>query len=66
MTSYNGHRATASNAFLSDAPHNLTIKTGLVVDRVILEGREAKSIETQGRQSKHPVVLLVFGRKLAR
>ena len=52
MSASNGHRITASGAFLSSAPANLTIITDAAVERVLFEGQKAVGVEVPGKKSK--------------
>ncbi|KAL8688303.1 MAG: hypothetical protein Q9218_005754 [Villophora microphyllina] len=40
-------RVTAATAFLSDAPANLTILTGHVVERIVVDGRKVQGVATE-------------------
>ncbi|MCJ1455564.1 hypothetical protein MMC28_005919 [Mycoblastus sanguinarius] len=50
MSASNGHRITASGAFLSSAPANLTIITDAAVERVLFEGQKAVGVEVPGKK----------------
>ncbi|KAJ5612027.1 GMC oxidoreductase [Penicillium lagena] len=44
-TTYKGLRTTAATAYLTDAPSNLSIKTGSIVARVLFDGKKAVGVE---------------------
>ena len=54
-SSFESRRVTASTAYLSNAPPNLTIKTNTTVDRILFEGNKAVGVETKGSNSKSAV-----------
>ncbi|MCJ1357626.1 MAG: hypothetical protein MMC33_007622 [Icmadophila ericetorum] len=59
MTGYRGQRITASSAYLSEVPPNLTIKTDTTVERVVFEADKAVGIDVPGRRifAKKEVIL---------
>ncbi|KAJ5605314.1 glucose-methanol-choline (gmc) oxidoreductase [Penicillium lagena] len=49
MSTANGYlRSTPSEAFLTDKPDNLVIKTGLEATRILFEGKTAEGVEQNG------------------
>lgn len=52
VAAFEGRRATASAAFLSDVPSNLTIMTEAAVERVLFEGRQAVGIKVADKICK--------------
>ena len=49
-----GRRTTASGAFLSAVPANLTILTDTAVERVLCDGQKAVGVEIAGKNSRAP------------
>ena len=50
----NGRRTTASDAFLSATPANLTVVTNTTVERVLFEGQKAVGVEIAGERCQAP------------
>jgi choline dehydrogenase-like flavoprotein len=46
VTCYQGKRVTAVSAYLSTTPSNLTIVTGALASKLVLEGKMVKGVET--------------------
>lgn len=53
QSTHSGRRVTASGAFLSKPPSNLTILTKSAVSKVIFEGRKAIWVVIGERQSRY-------------
>lgn len=53
-----GRRVTASDAFLSAAPANLTIITDAAVEKILFEGQKAVGVRVPGKTSQ--AVLFYF------
>ena len=51
ISASNGRRTTASDAFLSAAPANLTVITNATVERVLFKGQKAVGVEVAGNKS---------------
>lgn len=47
---YDGKRITASSAYLSNAPPNLTMRTSSLVSRILFDGKVASGVEVVGGQ----------------
>lgn len=61
ISALNGRRTTASGAFLSAAPANLTILTDAAVERVLFEGQKAVGVQIHGKKSqKSPILVSAF------
>ena len=58
IAAYEGLRVTASAAFLSDSPSNLTVMTESAVERVLFEGRKAVGVEVGGKTCKLMPILI--------
>ena len=53
VTARHGRRITASGAYLSDAPSNLTIITDVIVEKILFDHGKAVGVATnQGKNSK--------------
>ena len=52
VSAFNGHRTTASGAYLSDPPSNLTIMTGTAVTRILFQDQKAVGLELPGKKSQ--------------
>jgi len=52
VSATNGHRITASEAYLSTTPTNLTVMTDTTAARILCEGQKAVGIEVPGRRSQ--------------
>ena len=52
-SSLNGRRTTASDAFLSSTPANLTIMTDAPVSRVLIKDEKAIGVHVLGKDSQH-------------
>lgn len=52
IAAYKGLRVTASAAFLSDSPSNLTVMTESAAERVLFEGRKAVGVKLAGKTCK--------------
>ena len=50
ISASNGRRTTASDAFLSAAPGNLTVVTNATVERILFEGQKAAGVEIAGKK----------------
>ena len=51
VSALDGRRTTASDAFLSAAPANLTIVTDAAVERILFESQKAVGVEIPGKKS---------------
>lgn len=59
-SSRRGVRVTARSAYLSNVPHNLTIRAGVKVGRVLFEGKRAVGVESvEGETSKFCCKLVI-------
>lgn len=52
VSSFKGHKTTASEAYLSTTPSNLTIMTGATVRGVLFEAQKAGGMEVPGKKSE--------------
>ncbi|KAL8827722.1 MAG: hypothetical protein Q9170_006899 [Blastenia crenularia] len=59
LSTRNGHRVTASEAFLSSRPSNLTIMTNAAVTKISLQGKKAVGVQVGEKQifAKREVIL---------
>ena len=51
ISALNGRRITASDAFLSASPTNLTILTNTTVKRILFNDQNAVGVEIAGKKS---------------
>ncbi len=52
VAAFKGRRVTASAAFLSDVPSNLTILTESAIERILFDGRRAVGVQVSDRACK--------------
>ena len=53
VSARDGHRTTASSAYLSDVPSNLTILTDLTIEKILFDQDSARGVTTnKGKSSK--------------
>ena len=52
ISALNGRRTTASGAFLSAVPANLTIMTDTAVERILFDGKKAMGVDIAGKKSR--------------
>ena len=52
MTTSNGRRVTASSAYLSDVPSNLTVLTDAMVEKIIFDGKRAVGVKLEHKTSR--------------
>jgi choline dehydrogenase-like flavoprotein len=54
-TAYNSVKWTAASAYLEPAPSNLTVKTGIIISKILFDGTRAVGVQTlDGEQCKMP------------
>ena len=51
ISALNGRRTTASDAFISEVPANLTVMTDTAVEKILFDGQKAVGVEITGKKS---------------